>query len=59
MKVTKRTLTLTVEVLSTDVLPSMLGEVAQDVMQGTMEGSLHHDDGDCAKWEVTETKKTI
>lgn len=55
MKTNKVTVTITVEVLSTDCVPSMLQKAAQQYGENYHNGSLIADDGDTVTWD-TKTK---
>lgn len=46
MKATKYTVTVTMEMLSLDVLPSLFGEAFDLLEQEANEAFLSHDDGD-------------
>lgn len=50
MQATKFTVTVEVEVLSMDVVPSLLTEVAEIIRNENRTGSLLKEDGDFVKW---------
>jgi hypothetical protein len=50
MQATKFTVTVEVEVLSLDVVPGLLDEVAEIIRRENRSGSLLKEDGDCVKW---------
>lgn len=52
MQATKYKVTVEVEVLSLDVVPSLLTEIANNIDNENISGSLLKDDGDSCKWET-------
>lgn len=50
MQATKFTVTVEVEVLSLDVVPGLLNEVANIMLGENRSGSLLKEDGDFVKW---------
>ena len=50
MQANKFTVTVEIEVLSLDVVPGLLEEVANTMANENRTGSLLKEDGDCAKW---------
>jgi len=59
MKANKITMTLKVEVLSMDAIPALLGDVANEIRQETVSGTLTKEDGDTASWDFKRTQVTI
>ena len=59
MKANKITMTLKVEVLSMDSIPALLCDVANEIYQETVAGSLTKDDGDTVSWDFKRTQVTI
>tara|TARA_R110000772_G_scaffold190788_1_gene301605 strand:+ start:734 stop:913 length:180 start_codon:yes stop_codon:yes gene_type:complete len=52
MQGTKFTVTVEIEVLSLDVVPSILHEVTENIRAENRSGSLLKEDGDHIKWGV-------
>jgi len=50
MQANKFTVTIEVEVLSLDVVPGLIAEVANIMRDENRSGSLLKEDGDCVKW---------
>lgn len=50
MQANKFTVTVTMEVLSLDVAPALIMEVAKIMTDDNRTGSLLKEDGDCIKW---------
>lgn len=60
MKISKVTCVVRVEVLSKDVIPSLLIEVSQKMQPECVGGHLRKDDGDEISWEVvTHQEKEV
>lgn len=55
MKATKHTVTITLEVLSLDVVQGLLQECSEQMRKEYINGELSADDGDKIKWEVKST----
>ena len=53
MTATKYTVVVTCEVLSLDVVPSLLADVIKQMQNEVTEGMHRMDDGDQVDWDVT------
>ena len=56
MRATKYTITVEVEVLSTDSVCALLSEVAESYSKETTGGRIHKADGDEVKWDTSQAQ---
>lgn len=59
MKITKRTIQITIEVFSMDSVLAMLGDVAREYENEATSGTLTMDDGDTVTWKTTHEEVEI
>jgi hypothetical protein len=55
----KITVKIFIEVLSIDVVPGLLQELAQQYLNGNTSGHLNKDDGDSIDWGLMKEQVTI